>query len=588
MPSQKLKKKAKKLFEQKKLGPAKKLYQQLLHNDKKDIESWLWLGAVHGKLSESAQAVNCFKQAISLKPDFAEAYFNLGLALNQQGQSNEACQAYHQAILLRPNWIQAMNNLAKLLQAQEKYNDALSWYQQALNIDPTYVEALIQQSNIFALTGGKAKAIDGYRRALALAPNNSDCHRIYCRSLYEAGRFDEAMQAYEQMAQAFPDNSEPLASKARLLELTGDKAGASTILEALIAQHPHNPFVAIAYANITHPVEQSPKRIELLEKTLHDNQANLDVKTRSRIHYILGKLYDKTRQFDKAFPHFQLANQLTQQPFSTQIHKQQINEIIECHSVSALNNMPKVSGAGKKAVFIVGMPRSGTSLTEQILASHQAISGAGELKEIFDITSEISTRLDNHPHYPAFMPQLTDELCQEMAQRYQQKLLQISNTSQYVTDKMPQNFYYLGLISRLFPEAHIIHCQRDPRDTCLSCYFQNFSNRHNYSNRLDTLVHYYKQYQRLMQHWQKVLDIPILQIQYEALVSTPDATIKTMLDFLGLEWDDNCLNFHNNVRVINTASYDQVRQPINQNSVGRWHHYEKDIQPLLDDLGLTN
>ena len=256
------------------------------------------------------------------------------------------------------------------------------------------------------------------------------------------------------------------------------------------------------------------------------------------------------------------------------------------HSADAIKAMASVSGAGKRGICIIGMPRSGTSLTEQILASHHAISGAGELKEIFNITTAISARLDGQPPYPAFMPQLSDELCQEMALRYQNKLQQVSDSSTYVTDKMPQNFFYLGLISRLFPEAHIIHCQRDPRDTCLSCYFQDFSGSHNYANNLETLAHYYKSYQRLMQHWQTVLETPILSLRYEELVSTPETTIKTMLDFLGLEWDDNCLDFHNSKRVITTASYNQVRQPINQGSVARWHHYEKDIQPLLDGLGL--
>ena len=457
MPDHKLKKKAKKLFDQSKLSAAKKLYQQLLRDNKNDIESWLWLGALHGRLGDPDQAVHCFKQAISLKPDFAEAYFNLGLALSQQGQTNEACQAYQQAIRLRPNWVQAMTNLADLLQAQGDHNEALAWYQQALRIEPTNLEALVSQSNAFALTGKETQAIDGYRRALTLAPNNPSYHQTYCRFLYKTGRFDEAMQAYEQMALAFPNNPEPLASRARLLELMGNKQAASAALTALIEQYPDNPFVAIAYANISHPVEQSSARIELLETVLHNNQTTLDAKTSSRIHYILGNLYDKTSQFDEAFQHYQLANQLTQRPFSPEIHEQQIDEIIKVHSADALKAMPSASGAGKRTIFIIGMPRSGTSLTEQILASHHAICGAGELKEIFDITREITTRLDGQPPYPAFMPQLTDELCQEMALRYQKKLQQVSDSSIYVTDKMPQNFFYLGLISRLFPEAHICH-----------------------------------------------------------------------------------------------------------------------------------
>jgi len=585
MPNLKLKKKAQKLFDQNKLGAAKKLYQELVYADKQDTDSWLDLGTLHGMLNEPKQAADCFKQVLTLRPEFPEAYFNLGRALGLLGQLDEACQAYQQSIRLRPTWVQAMNNLANLLQSQGNYNEALAWYQQALNIAPTYAEALINQSNVFTFIGRNSKAIEGYRRALTLAPRHLLCHRNYCRTLYATGMLDEAMQGYEKMAQTFPDNPEPMAAKAWLLQLIGDKNAARAAIKPLIEQHPDNPFVAIAYADISHPAEKSLQRIELLERILLSKHPELNTETISQVHYILGKMYDKTADYNNAFQHYELANHLVKRPFSPQTHEKQVNDIIKVHSASALKAMPQVSGSGKKAIFIIGMPRSGTSLTEQILASHPAISGAGELNEIFDIADAISAQLDKHPLYPDFMPQLTDDLCQQMAQRYQQTLQQVSNTSLYVTDKMPQNFLYLGLISRLFPETHIIHCQRDPRDTCLSCYFQNFGTGHNYASDLKTLGHYYKHYQRLMHHWENVLKIPILPARYEELVNAPETTIKTMLDFIGLDWDDNCLNFHNSKRVVHTASYNQVKQPINQSSVARWRHYENVIQPLLDGLG---
>ena len=575
-----LKKKARKLFDQEKLSEAKKLYQRLCQEDRQDIESWFDLGTLHGMQGENEAALQCFKHVLALQPNFAEAHFNLARCLGLLNQKEAACQAYLQALQLKPNWIQAMNNLANLLQAQGYFNAALDYYQRALAQAPNYAEALLNKSNVLLLMGKLNATIDGLRTALKYAPNHLIIHRNLCLALTAAGRFDEAMVGYDEMKNCFPDNPEPQASKAKLLGLMGDKTAARAVIEPLMEKYSNNPHVAVVYASLNQ--QHNKYCLTLLENILKQSM-QLDNEIKAQIHFLLGKIHDEQNNHDQAFEHYYKANELIKRPFNTAQQSKHIDEIIAQHSSETLK--PKSTMSGKKAVFIVGMPRSGTSLVEQILDSHHAITGAGELSEIFDIADSITTQLNGEPAYPAFMSQLTTELCDQMAQRYLEKLEQVSSQSIYVTDKMPQNFLYLGLINRLFPEARIIHCQRDPRDTCLSCYFQNFTVGQSYSNDLISLAQYYQQYQRLMQHWQTNLNGTILTLQYETLVSKPEPIIRSILDFLELEWDENCLNVHTNRRVVNTASVDQVRQSIHTNSVARWKHYQDYIAPLLNTLG---
>ncbi len=241
--------------------------------------------------------------------------------------------------------------------------------------------------------------------------------------------------------------------------------------------------------------------------------------------------------------------------------------------------------ASNRPVFIVGMPRSGTTLVEQILASHADVSGAGELPDIDQMAMGMDQYLGPSAAYPECLDRLDQSACRRLGESYLDRLRAVSSDALRVTDKSPTNFLYLGLVARILPQAQIIHCRRNPLDTCLSCYFNHFPQGNEFTNDLADLASYYADYQRLMAHWRKVLPIAILDVDYEALVSTPEPVIREMVLSLGLEWHPQCLEFYRTERAIHTASNVQVRQKLNSNSIDRWRVYEKHLGALIDALG---
>jgi hypothetical protein len=270
--------------------------------------------------------------------------------------------------------------------------------------------------------------------------------------------------------------------------------------------------------------------------------------------------------------------------FDPWLHRLEMDALMNIYSPEFMARMPRASIRSERPVFIVGMVRSGTSLVEQILASHPAVYGAGELPDIIQTVLSLHTVLGTEQHYPQCLSKLTQEKTDWLAQQYLGHLASLSPDAARVIDKMPGNFMHLGFIELLFPGARIIHCMRDPLDTCLSAYFQDFSRTHQYSYDLSNLGAFYREYLRVMQHWREVLKLPMLEVRYEELVANQEAVTRRMVEFCGLEWDERCMQFHKAKRYVATASYDQVRQPLYNKSAGRWKHYERFLEPLRKGL----
>ncbi|QFY88954.2 sulfotransferase [Magnetovirga frankeli] len=321
---------------------------------------------------------------------------------------------------------------------------------------------------------------------------------------------------------------------------------------------------------------------EWLERARHCLQQPLPVKKRAELSYALGKYHTDIADYANAFHYYQQANQAKQlfTPAYDPANQEKILAFLTTHYTRAVchQSWPGCVDS-KRPLLIVGMPRSGTSLTEQILASHPDVVGAGEL-------SDWSTLAERHKQ-AVLRAQLDPALVQSLADHYLDTLHQFDQTALRVIDKMPGNYQNLGLIHAVLPNAKFIHTLRNPLDTCLSIYFQNFNTGHTYAKDLDDIAHYYRQYHRLMEHWRQVLpEDAMLEVRYEELVEDPETWSRRLIDFIGLEWDDNCLNFHQTERRVGTASNWQVRQPIYKTSKDRWRNYEPWIGPLLPLLEL--
>ena len=264
----------------------------------------------------------------------------------------------------------------------------------------------------------------------------------------------------------------------------------------------------------------------------------------------------------------------------------QFDKIIEFFCEEKLSALPRSDNQSQTPVFIVGMPRSGTTLVEQILDSHSQVFGAGELTLTENTDVALCTRTGQRKNYPLYLSDTTQQMLNDAANRHLEKLKALAPDAARVLDKMPHNFRYLGLIELLFPRARVIQCARDPLDTCLSIYSHDFNGMHGYSTDLAWLGQYFLEYQALMDHWIQVLTIPILVVNYEDIVVDQERMTRKLVEFCGLPWEEQCLHFYRNKRSVNTFSYDQVRRPIYNKSVARWRHYEGYLGPLKRALGI--
>jgi tetratricopeptide (TPR) repeat protein len=305
-------------------------------------------------------------------------------------------------------------------------------------------------------------------------------------------------------------------------------------------------------------------------------RSSLPIDEKRRVLFALGKLHDALSDYKAAFEYYKQANE-------------QLKSHIDFWSADYFANAPvaRKRNKGQQLIFIVGMPRSGTSLVEQIIASHPAVYAAGELQEITDLSVQLPVLTKSDKPYPLCLETASRSVLDTAAKKYLKAVSKRAGSNKFTvtTDKMPSNYWHLGLIQLLFPGAKIIHCIRDPRDTCLSCYFQNFAGQHPYANDLLNLGMYYRQYEKLMRHWRNVLDLEIMDVRYENLVADPEQVSRQLIEYCKLDWNPGVLRYYESKRTVVTSSFDQVTKPIYKKSLARWHHYEAFLEPLHKGLG---
>jgi tetratricopeptide (TPR) repeat protein len=561
-------------------------YRLALAGRAEDAEVLCNLGDALRQLGELRAAASCSERAIAIDPALCRAHNVLGLCLSGLGERERAVAILRQAITLQPRSVEALTNLAGVLRDLGERREALSLYREAVEIDAERPETYCGLGNTLYALRHLDETVESYRHALALRPDYPVARVSLAAALWALGRREEAEADCRAVLAAAPSQVEALVLLGQLDADRGHFAQAQELFERAVRL---DPRCVSAYCSIGAHRKMTPDETAWLSGAQALLAEPLPLAERIPLCYALGKYFDDVGQYESAFQHYREANELTKRygsGYDGGKLARRVDRLIERFDsalVRELQSRPEVqSGASlsDRSVFIIGMPRSGTSLAEQILASHPQVFGAGEVRFWDDAFAALEkTGLD---------ARAAATLLPAFARDYLARLAASPSGATRVVDKMPANFLYAGLIHAAFPRAHIIHMRRDPIDTCLSIYFQNFFNVSSYSNDLEHLANYYEQYVRVSDHWRSVLPREVLlEVPYEALVADQEGWTRRMLAFIGLPWDPRCLEFHRTERTVITASRWQVRQRMHAGSVGRWQNYERHVGPLRRLTGLV-
>lgn len=590
--------------------------------DRKMASAHANLGIAYYDSKDFDKAEVCQKRALALNPKSGPALNNMGSIKKEHKQNKEAIEYYEKAIATSATYIEPLNNLAAVLVTDQMFAKAIDVAKKALALSPNFADAHCNLA--FGLNGLDFydPALAHFKRALELKPNYPEAYiglgKVHrgkqnlplaekCTlkaielngtkpefydslgSIYvEMGESEKAAEFFDKALAMNPDLSSALLGKGNLLvELGQSEEAEKLLLRAREDNTDHSRLAANFGLVQLHKVKKDDQSmVELLEA--YSRVEELPPSQVEYLHFALGKCYDDIKEPAIAFEHYQKGCQLKRNRISYNADDQTrfFDHLIKLFDKPMLKSLRQFANTSDFPIFVLGMPRSGTTLTEQIIASHSKVFGAGELRHFI----ELSNMSVNTPSGPVFYPDnlklLSDEQLASIGPKYVERLRKYSADAEHVTDKMPGNFVNLGLIHALLPNAKIIHIERNPFDNCLSCYTRLFQHGQNFTYDLTELGRYYADYRRLMQHWRKVLPKnAFLDVSYEELVADTETQAKRIIDYCGLEWDANCLEFHKMERQVRTASVTQVRQPIYKTSVERWKRFEKELEPLAIALG---
>jgi tetratricopeptide (TPR) repeat protein len=559
-------------------APAVAAYRLALAESPENADVHCNLANALRQLGELPEALLESERAIALNPQLSMAHNNLGLLLAQRGQRAEAALSYRRALSLNPAYIEALNNLGNVLRELGESREAVALYRRAIELDPQRAESHCSLGTVLCELQRLEEAAVSFRQALALHADYAQAHLGLATALRMQGRGSEAEASCRQALALEPKNVEALALLGELHADRGRFAEAQQLFHSALAIDPH---CASVYCSLATHRKMTTADSDWLRGAEGLLARQLPLGHEISLRYALGKYCDDLQHYDQAFGHYRRANELTKRygrVYDAAKLTRHIDQIMRSCDAALVRQQHGEACASELPVFILGMPRSGTSLAEQILASHPQVFGAGELRfwnKAFGAFAQAQLKSDDGATpIPG------------MARAYLERVTALAGGAPRVVDKMPANFLYVGLIHAAFPRARFIHMQRHPIDTCLSMYFQNFFDMGPHANDLGSLAHYYGEYLRITSHWRAVLPATaLLEVPYEALIADQHGWTRRMVDFIGLPWDPRCLEFHQTERVVMTASRWQVRQKLNATSVGRWRNYEHYIEPLRALVG---
>ena len=561
---------------------AKDLCARVLRDDDANADAHHLRGVLAMGEGDVEAAVEAVGKAIRLKPANAEYHNTLGAAYARHKKHAHAIHHFWQALALQPNYVAALRNLGQALREAGHYAEAVRISRQALALDPHSVpqpEMLCEVGKQLAETNQLPEAIACYRRAAAVDPDYAGAYQLLVPALERDGRIEEAMAACRKLLALRPRDAEAIRNLGAMHLQAGRLEEAKDCFRKAIECAPRFADAHLALAECRRFAPGDPD-IERMRALCEDESTT--PRSRTMLHFALGKACEDTGDYDRAFEHYQAGNSLQRRhvDYDPQNTTAQVDALIAFFTPQRFAELgDRLAVDSDLPIFIVGMPRSGTTLVEQIVASHPAVHGAGELGDLKQIQERLPTLAQSTASFPFCVAQLPAPVARTIAAAYVEKLASLAPQADHVTDKMPWNFHMLGLIAMLWPKAKVIHCRRDPLDTCASCYTRYFATGQPYSWDLAELGHYYREYERLAAHWRRVLPMGVFDVQYEQLVARQEPVSRALIDFCGLDWDDRCLTFHGSARRIRPNPVD-ARKPVYSSSIGRWRRFADHLTPL--------
>jgi tetratricopeptide (TPR) repeat protein len=544
-----------------------------------DAEAHNNLGNTLKELGRLDEAEASYRQAVGLKPDLAEAHSNLGSTLKELGRLDEAEASYRQAIALQPDYAEAHNNLGVTLKELGRLDEAEASYRQAIILKPDYAEAHSNLGVTLNELGRLDEAEASYRQAITLKPDYAEAHNNLGSTLKELGRLDEVEASYRQAITLKPDYAKAHSNLgATLQELGRREEGEASYRQAIALK----PDFAEAHRYLTVSKRFSSKDEQFAQMQQFFKEPRTSEQNRCHLAFALAKASEDLEDCATAFQFYAEGNALRKKQLGYEKAQDKVlfERLKASHPHIAGHTFePTIVASELTPIFIVGMPRSGTTLVEQIISSHPLVTGAGELPFVFQFGGSLA--VDQAP--------VDGKALTTFRQQYLATLKQRSEGNAIVTDKMPQNFRFLGLIATALPEAKIIHVKRDPAAVCWANYTQYFvGDSLEYCYDLDDILHYYELYQDLMKCWHQALPGRIYDLDYDVLTEHQEEETRKLIGHLGLEWDDVCLSPQDNTRSVATASNVQVRQKVYQGSSEKWKRYEPYLNGVLDHLSADN
>ena len=562
---------------------AEKLYRQVLQQQPEHPEALFLLGALACQLGHYQAALPLLVKASQVNPGNAQCFYNIGNACKALGRLNEAGRAFQQAVRIKPDFAEAYNDLGVTCRRLQRLDDAIRCYQQAIHINPRYTDAWYNLGIAQHERGDTEAAIAALQQGLDLQPGDGAISNNLGNLYEQCGRYEEAIACYRQATRQADIRPTAYFNLGNVFTARGQINEAQKAYRKSLSLNPAQAEVHYALARVKKFGKDDPQH-RAMEKLRDDEK--LQGEQRSLLHFALAKAYEDCEEYDQAFACLRIANDIKRATYryDPDEDKQLMENIARWFDAPFFAARRQWGEPCARPIFILGMPRSGTTLIEQILSSHPQVCAGGELKalRLSLFTSEPGFSARDFPHAADTLSEAT---VHRLAHDYLKRTAHLRTTADRLgTDKMPANFLYIGMIRLLFPNARVIHCRRDPVDTCLSCYKHYFIGHQPFAYDLTELGHYYRHYQALMKHWHDVLPGFVLDVQYEDLVEDQESQTRRVLAHCGLPWDASCLSFHESRRSVTTNSNIQVRQALYHDAVRRWKHYENHLGSLLEAL----